>query len=205
MILIASLLACVVVMAVLWAWQRRSGRADWVDFAWSALIGLLALFGVLLITFVATRLSGDVTYLLVPLDATEEEIAKVRAEYGLDQPVLVQFWAFIKNVAVGDFGTSIKYDTPVLELVLSRLPATLLLSFTGFGVALVIGIVLGILAARFRGTAIDTYHALFFHSALVQAVGTGLITGKLTNDRVLSGLKFSIALVLVSLAVFAFV
>jgi flagellar protein FlaJ len=54
-------------------------------------------------------------------------------------------------------------------------------------------------------SSIDLYHAVFFHSALVQAVGTGLITGKLTNDRVLSGLKFSIALVLVSLAVFAFV
>ena len=56
-----------------------------------------------------------------------------------------------------------------------------------------------------RGAAIDTYHALFFHSALVQAVGTGLIVGKLTDNRSLSGLKWSVGLVLVALAVFALV
>jgi flagellar protein FlaJ len=54
-------------------------------------------------------------------------------------------------------------------------------------------------------SSIDLYHAVFFHSALVQGVGTGLITGKLTNDRVLSGLKYSIALVVLALLVFAFV
>ncbi|MEF8840803.1 MAG: type II secretion system F family protein [Haloarculaceae archaeon] len=54
-------------------------------------------------------------------------------------------------------------------------------------------------------SSVDLYHAVFFHSALVQAVGTGLITGKLTNDRVLSGLKYSVALVVLALAVFAFV
>jgi flagellar protein FlaJ len=54
-------------------------------------------------------------------------------------------------------------------------------------------------------SSIDLYHAVFFHSALVQGVGTGLITGKLTNDRVLSGLKYSIALVVLALLVFGFV
>jgi flagellar protein FlaJ len=54
-------------------------------------------------------------------------------------------------------------------------------------------------------SSIDLYHAVFFHSALVQSVGTGLITGKLANDRVLSGLKYSIALVVLALAVFVFV
>lgn len=52
---------------------------------------------------------------------------------------------------------------------------------------------------------IDLYHALFFHSVLVQAVGTGLITGKLTSNSVLSGLKYAIALVLVALTIFAFI
>lgn len=55
------------------------------------------------------------------------------------------------------------------------------------------------------GSSIDLYHAVFFHSALVQAVGTGLITGKLADDNVLSGLKYSIALVLLALLVFVFV
>jgi flagellar protein FlaJ len=53
--------------------------------------------------------------------------------------------------------------------------------------------------------AVDAYHALFFHSAVVQAVGTGLITGKLSDNRVLTGLKYSIGLVLVALAVFVFI
>jgi len=53
--------------------------------------------------------------------------------------------------------------------------------------------------------SVDLYHAVFLHSALVQAVGTGLITGKLTDDSVLSGLKYSIALVLLSLFVFGFI
>ncbi len=56
-----------------------------------------------------------------------------------------------------------------------------------------------------RGSAIATYHTLFLHSALVQAVGTGLIVGKLTDNRSLSGLKYSVALVLVALGVFVFV
>jgi flagellar protein FlaJ len=54
-------------------------------------------------------------------------------------------------------------------------------------------------------SSIDLYHAVFFHSALIQAVGTGLITGKLTDDSVLSGLKYSIALAMFALLVFAFV
>ncbi|MFC7176920.1 hypothetical protein [Halosegnis marinus] len=53
--------------------------------------------------------------------------------------------------------------------------------------------------------SIDLYHALFFHSAVVQAVGTGLIAGKLTDNHVLSGLKYSIGLVALSLVVFYFV
>jgi len=56
-----------------------------------------------------------------------------------------------------------------------------------------------------RESAIDTYHALFFHSALVQAVGTGLIVGKLSDNRSLSGLKWSVALVLIALGVFVFI
>lgn len=125
------------------------------------LFGLLALLGVSIITFVATRLSGDVTYLMVPMDASLEEIAATRAKYGLDRPLSVQFAAYLGNLLTGDFGTSIKYDTPAIGLVLSRLPATVLLALTGFALALGIGVTLGILAARFRGTPVDTGATLF--------------------------------------------
>lgn len=125
------------------------------------LFGLLALLGVSIITFIATRLSGDVTYLLVPMDATVEEIARVREKYGLDQPWPVQFVAYLGNLVTGDFGTSIKYDTSAIGLVMSRLPATLLLALTGFTLALAIGVTLGILAARFRGTPVDSGATMF--------------------------------------------
>jgi len=123
--------------------------------------GLLSLFAVSLITFVTTRLSGDVTYLLAPMDATREEIAQVRANYGLDKPLPVQFATYLKNAVQGDFGTSIKYGVPALDLVLSRLPATILLSLTGFALALVVGVPLGILAARRRGGPADHFASLF--------------------------------------------
>lgn len=125
------------------------------------LFGLLALFGVSVITFIATRLSGDVTYLLVPMDATLEEIAAMRQKYGLDRSLPTQFLSYLGNLLSGDFGTSIKYDTPALELVLSRLPATVMLAVTGFVLALLIGISLGIVAARFRGSALDSGASLF--------------------------------------------
>lgn len=117
--------------------------------------GLLAVFGVALITFIAMRLSGDVTFLLVPMDASAEEIAAVRARYGLDRPLAVQFLAWLGGVVRGDFGVSIKYGIPALDLVMSRLPATVLLSVTGFLLALLIGTALGIVAATRRGTALD--------------------------------------------------
>lgn len=125
------------------------------------LFGVLALLGVSIITFVATRLSGDVTYLLVPMDATVDEIAAVREKYGLDRPLPAQFTAWLGSLLHGDFGTSIKYDTPALDLVLSRLPATVLLALTGFTLALLIGVTLGIVAARFRGSAVDSGASLF--------------------------------------------
>jgi peptide/nickel transport system permease protein len=118
--------------------------------------GLLALLGVIIITFAATRLSGDVTYLLVPMDATEQDIATVRKKYGLDDSLPKQFTVYLGNLLTGDFGTSIKYDISAIDLVLSRLPATVVLAVTGFVLALLIGVSLGIAAARFRGTAIDS-------------------------------------------------
>lgn len=123
--------------------------------------GLLALCGVIAIAFVATRLSGDVTYLLVPYDASAAEIAAVRARYGLDQSLPVQLYAYATSVLQGDFGTSIKYEVPALDLVLSRLPATLILALTGFLLAAAVGVTLGVVAAVRRGTALDTGATLF--------------------------------------------
>lgn len=112
---------------------------------------VLSLLAVSVIVFAAVRLSGDITYLLIPLDATAQEIAQVRTRYGLDQPLAAQYATYMAHVVRGDLGDSIKYGVPVLQLVGSRLPATILLAFTGLALAIVVGVPLGILAARHRG------------------------------------------------------
>lgn len=119
------------------------------------LFALLALVVVSVVTFGAMRLSGDVTFLLVGMDATADEIAAVRARYGLDQPLLQQYLSYAERVWHGDFGTSIKYGVPALDLVLSRLPHTVVLALAGLGLALAIGVPLGIRAAVRRGTSAD--------------------------------------------------
>ena len=118
-------------------------------------LAAITIFGVLLLIFVAARASGDVTLLMLPQDATDEMIAAFRAQHGLDQPVIVQFWQFIMGMLSGDFGTSLRYQRPAIEVILQRLPATLELTLSAFGLALVLGVTLGMLAAYWRGSLFD--------------------------------------------------
>lgn len=119
------------------------------------LFALIAVFAVSVITFVAMRLSGDVTYLLVGMDASREEIAATRERYGVDRPLLEQYLAYLKRAVQGDFGNSIKYSVPAFDLVMSRLPHSIVLALAGFSLALAAGVPLGIRAAVRRGTAAD--------------------------------------------------
>lgn len=125
-----------------------------------ALRRLLQLIPVLLaisaITFLITRLTGDPSTLLLPLDAPEEAREALRAQLGLDQPIWVQYWRFLGDAVQGDFGVSFRYRQPALEIVLERIPATLQLAGAAITVAVVLGIPMGILAALRHGTWIDT-------------------------------------------------
>lgn len=118
-------------------------------------LALITVFGVTLIVFVAARLSGDVVYTLVSDAADQEEIEKVRKELDLDRPAWLQYVSFVANVARGDFGRSIRYQRPVVEVIAERIPKTVQLGLTAFAVAIVGGISLGILAARTRGSIVD--------------------------------------------------
>lgn len=118
-------------------------------------LAVITILGVSLIVFIASRLSGDVALLMMPQDATQEELAAFRHSLGLDAPYYVQYYKFLLNVAHGDFGESLRYRQPAIELVLSRLPATLELAFAAFFVSTAIGLLLGILSARMRGTFVD--------------------------------------------------
>ncbi|WP_114951554.1 ABC transporter permease [Sphingosinicella terrae] len=118
---------------------RRLGRAA------------ITIVAVSLIVFVAVRATGDPTFSLVAEDATEAEIAEVRAELGLDRPYFVQYAIYVGDVISGDFGTSLRYKQPAFDLVVQRLPATLQLALAAFILSTVFGILLGILAALRQG------------------------------------------------------
>src|SRR3989338_8652042 len=80
--------------------------------------------GISFLVFLLMHLApGDPVSLLLGEDATAAEIQRTRHEWGLDQPLLVQYWEFLSHAARGDFGNSLKFGEPVTKLVFERLPA----------------------------------------------------------------------------------
>ena len=105
---------------------------------------LFTLLGVLTVTFFLVRFSGDPTTLLLPVEASSEDIARFRNSLGLDQSWLVQYWKFLASVIEGDFGISLRQRTSALGLVIERLPATLELALTAFILGLVLAFLIGL-------------------------------------------------------------
>lgn len=117
--------------------------------------GLVAILGVVSIVFVISRLLGDPTVLLLPLGATEQQLAELRAALGLDRPLWEQYFAFLAGAAKGDFGQSFQFMRPALQVVLERMPATMALALSALMIGIVLGALAGSLAALYRGTAIE--------------------------------------------------
>jgi dipeptide transport system permease protein len=114
------------------------------------------LLGISFLVFMLMHLApGDPVVLLLGDDATPADVARVRHEWGLDQPLLVQYWQFISRALVGDFGKSLKFGEPVLKLVSERLPATIELASVSLLVAILISIPIGIYSAIKRDTLLD--------------------------------------------------
>ncbi len=82
------------------------------------------LLGIVVITFLLTRLSGDPTDLMLPPNATDEAREAFRQVHGLDRPLWEQFLVFASRAVTGDFGDSLRFQQPAMQLVLERLPAT---------------------------------------------------------------------------------
>jgi peptide/nickel transport system permease protein len=128
------------------------------------------------VAFALVLLSGDPVSVMLPVHATEQDRLGLEHQFGLDQPVGVQYLTFLGNVAHGDLGRSIKFDQPVLPLILSKLPLTIILALTACVLAVVIGIPLGILTGvRPNGVrdALGSVFALAFIS--VPSFWLGLI------------------------------
>ena len=123
--------------------------------------GAIAIMGALLIVFIAQRLAGDPVALMLPMEATEEDFAAMRAQLGLDQPFIMQFGIFFWDALRGEFGTSYHWNQPAMDLILERLPATLELALAGLVFAIVLSVPLGGLSAVYRGGWIDTTAKIF--------------------------------------------
>jgi peptide/nickel transport system permease protein len=104
------------------------------------------------ISFMLFQYVGDPVVFLLGQDATPEQIRQLRADLGLDQPFVVQFWHFLVNAAQGEFGLSLRQGAKVSRLIAERFPATLELALVAAALALLLGIPMGVYAALRRGS-----------------------------------------------------
>ncbi len=118
-------------------------------------LSLLTVFLALTLMFGVLHLGGDPVLLLVPVDSTPEYIERMRVQWGFNDPLWVQYARFIGRAALGNFGESLRYNIPALQLVLERLPATGLLTLVSILFAVIVGVPLGFLAALHNGRLLD--------------------------------------------------
>ena len=116
---------------------------------------VIVIFGVIVITFVISRVLGDPVALLLPPEATPEQRAYLTKDLGLDRPLYVQLAVYVSKVVRGDFGMSFRHQEPAMKLLLDRVPATIYLSLVATLISIFIAIPLGIVSALKRGTIFD--------------------------------------------------
>jgi peptide/nickel transport system permease protein len=118
---------------------------------------VLVLFGVSFVVFMILHLTGDPAALLLPPDATAEDVARFRTAMGFDDPWIIQYLRFLKGAIQGNFGESLRHGEPAMHLVVERLPATFQLAGAGLLLALCLAIPAGIISAVKRNTVIDYF------------------------------------------------
>jgi peptide/nickel transport system permease protein len=116
--------------------------------------GVLTIFLTISTVFVLIRLApGDPAAAFAPPSATTEDLARIRAEFGLDQPLLAQYWIFLQELVVGNLGTSYSFQAPALDVVLERAPYTVTLAVSAIAVTTVVAVPLGVWMARHADSA----------------------------------------------------
>jgi peptide/nickel transport system permease protein len=117
--------------------------------------GSVVILGVTVLVFVVTRLVGDPVKVMLPLETTAEQRAEFERQLGLDRPIAVQFVDFLEGITRLDFGDSLWQRRPAMQIVFEKLPLTLELAVLGIGLAFLLSLPLGILAALRPGGASD--------------------------------------------------
>jgi len=117
--------------------------------------GLIVIIGVTTIVFVVTRLVGDPVRMMLPFEATEEQRRAFAALLGLDRPLLRQYADFVLSLTRFDFGNSLWQDRPARDIILERMPATLVLVGLAMALTIVLGLLAGVGAALRPGRMTD--------------------------------------------------
>ena len=126
------------------------------------LLTVPVLLGVATLVFSLIHLvPGDPAQAMMGDGASPQDVAELRAKLGLDQPLLAQYVSFLRHAVTGDLGVSFRTGQPVTLMIVERIPATAELAVAAMLVAVMLAIPLGVVAAVWRGTAID-YGAMTF-------------------------------------------
>lgn len=123
---------------------------------------LLVVWIVSVLAFVMMRLApGDAAVMALPDYASEEQIELMREKLGLDKPYITQYFMYLGDLLRGDFGTSVLYERPCLDVIMERLPATMSVALVCAIMVLVVSIPLGIIAGVNKGGPVDFFAVLF--------------------------------------------
>jgi peptide/nickel transport system permease protein len=126
--------------------------------------GVVVLVAIIVMNFFLIRLApGDPAMVMAGEAGASDKVfvAQLREKFGLDRPLPEQLFVYVKGVLALDLGFSFRQQAPVSRLILERLPATLLLTLSAFVISLALGLLFGVLAARFAGSWIDTAITVF--------------------------------------------
>ncbi len=125
------------------------------------LLGVVVVWLVSVIIFLATRIGPDPVLMIAHPNASEKELQEIRKRFDLDKALPIQYLTFVLRALKGDLGDSLYFGMPVSELILKRLPASLELVIAAEILALIIGLLAGVLAARSQGGWTDNLIRMF--------------------------------------------
>lgn len=116
---------------------------------------VFVVIGISAISFFFIHLSGDPVMLMLPGDASMQQIEQLRQKLGFNDPLYIQYARFVAGAVKGNFGESLYYHVPAMELILERLPASLELATAALVIAMVVAVPIGIVSAVYRGSLLD--------------------------------------------------